>query len=264
MADNSSPYPGWQPPTNIPSTGVPSPGGSSQAGTIAGAGIGGMMGGPLVGGYLGKKYGSSFAGPGGALDELFGGGAQEAAQLEEQQLSQGQRALQSATGQGASYLQPYASSGYGAMQGLLAGTLPTSTTQGSAADIANLQSTFSQTPSQKFQQKQAMDSINNAMQAQGLGGSGAQMQGISKTTGDVLGGQFQQYLQNVLGERQQSLQGLQAAAGMGTQAAGGLGQLYGKEGANLASLFGQMGQAEAAGAQGQAAGVRGMFTGGLF
>lgn len=135
-----------------------------------------------------------------------------------------------------------------------------------AGAVSKAEAGFQQTPSQVFQQQQAIDAINNAMEAQGIAGSGYQQQALAKTVGDILGGQEQQYLGDVgrvAGTKLRDLLGIgQIGAGATGEAAQGI--FSGTQ--NLADIISQIGAAEAGGAMakgGTQAGLIGSLLGGI-
>ena len=86
--------------------------------------------------------------------------------------------------------------------------------------ITQAEGAFTQSPSQKFQQEQALNAIRSSQAASGTGGSGLSEQQLTQSIADVTGGQQQQFLQDVLGARQQDIGALTGAGGIGQQAAG--------------------------------------------
>lgn len=118
------------------------------------------------------------------------------------------------------FLSPFQQAGVGAVGGLqgLIGQM-----QDPLANLQQLQSGFQQSPFQQMQQQQALEAIRNQMGAQGLTGSGAEQQALTQMVGTVLGGQQQQFLQNLLGIRGEREQLLSQLLGTGLGAAGQLG-----------------------------------------
>ena len=159
-----------------------------------------------------------------------------------------QRALQQARGaeqqyyqKGVGFLQPYQTAGATALGSAL-GQL------GQQADptafIRQAETGFQQTPAQRFEQQQATQGVQNLLESQGIAGTGAGAQQLAQTIANITGGQQQQYLQNVLGLRQQTLGDLLSTGQLGAGAAGTAAMGAFGTGQTLAQLLGQTGQAQ--------------------
>lgn len=118
------------------------------------------------------------------------------------------------------------------------------TAQDPAAFIRQAESGFQQTPAQRFEQQQATQGVQNLLESQGIAGSGAGAQQLAQTIANITGGQQQQYLQNLLGVRQQTLGDLLSAGQLGLGAAGTAARGAFGTGQTLAQLLGQTGQAQ--------------------
>lgn len=179
----------------------------------------------------------------GLLGKLFGGGgdAQEASQAA---MAQERQAIAQALG----LLQPFQQAGAGfAIPGMerMLGEDPT--------DIINrITGQFRESPEFTFQKQAAQEALQNQLAAAGLGGSGAAIQKAGQLATGLAGQGQQQFLQNVLGQRQQQLGGLEQLFRGGLSAAGTGAGLLGQEGQALGGL--------------QAAGIlgRGQERSGLF
>ena len=139
--------------------------------------------------------------------DIFGGGRTEGFEDE-------QKVLQEGLKRGIGFEKPFMQFGQTALGKLLAEISgdPTQT-------ITKAEGAFTQSPSQKFQQSQALEAIRNAQAAGGTAGSGLQQQQLTQSIADVTGGQQQQFVQDVLGGRQQDIGALSGVGGIGQQAA---------------------------------------------
>lgn len=192
------------------------------------------------------------------MGNLFSGGQEAGFSDLQRALQQGVGQEQQYFGKGEQMLQPYQAGGTQAFQQ----ALKTLTGQQTPAQtIAGIQAGFQQTPAQKFEQQQALEAARNQLSAQGISGSGAAAQELAQRVSDITGSQEQQYLQNVLGLRQQTLSDLLSGAQIGAGAAGQGAALAGQTGRSLADLYGQIGQAQLGEQQAQAAGTTGMLSG---
>ena len=135
------------------------------------------------------------------------------------------------------------------------------------AFVNNILSQFQQSPAQKFAQQQGIQASRNQLEAAGLGGSGAGAQALQQQGSDIAGQQQQQFLQNVLGVRQQTLGGLGQLGGMGLQSALAGGQFNMQTGEDIASEQARAAQARAAAEQAsqqqQSGGIGSLIGGGI-
>ncbi len=132
------------------------------------------------------------------LSSLFGGGdAQKAAQAAEEQ----ERA---ATGQALGLLSPFQQGGQGALSQLqgLFGQDPTEL-------INRILGQFQGSPAFDFQKQQAQEAQQNQLASAGLAGSGEAIQRSGQLASGLASQGQQQFLQNVLGQRQQQIGGLE-------------------------------------------------------
>lgn len=194
----------------------------------------------------------------GLASKLFGGGddSRKAAEQEQRELEQAEQQIRQATGQGLGLLSPFQQAGVGAIGGLqgMLGQDPT--------DIVNkILGQFQQSPAEKFQSQQAQQAMQNQLASAGLSGSGEAIQRSGGLAQQLAGQGQQQFLQNVLGQRQQQMGGLESLFGGGLSAAQSGAGLLGQEGQSLAGLTGQIGQAQAAGTLGKGQEQAGLFGG---
>lgn len=110
--------------------------------------------------------------------------------------------------------------------------------------IGSIMSKYQESPGAQFQRKQGLADISTGAAARGLLGSGAQAKSMMKYGQGLSAQDQQQYLQNVLGLRGQTLGGLAGLGQMGEQAAGQMGQWTYGTGENLANLQSQMAAAQ--------------------
>lgn len=84
--------------------------------------------------------------------------------------------------------------------------------------INNIASQFQLSPGAQFQTQQGIDAARQGGVTSGQLGSGAEQKALSQFAQGVTSQGQQQFLQNVLGQRQQGLQGLQGLIGSGLSA----------------------------------------------
>lgn len=153
----------------------------------------------------------------GILDELFGGGR-----------GKGFEDLQSQLEQARGLYDPFRQAGLQALpqlQGLF-GQDPT--------DVVNkILGQYQASPGEQFQKQQAQTAMQNQLAAAGLSGSGEAIQRSGQLASGLAGQGQQQFLQNVLGQRQQQIGGLENLFQTGFGATG-----------QEAGLTGQIGQAQ--------------------
>jgi hypothetical protein len=182
----------------------------------------------------------------GILDELFGGGRGQGFEDLEAQLRQAQGAI----GKGEGFLDPFRKGGLGALSQLqqMFGESP--------EDIINrIQGQYQETPGFQFQRKRAQEALQNQLAAAGLGGSAEAIQRSGQLASNLAQTGQQQNLQNVLGQRQQQMGGLENILGTGFGAAGQEAGLQ----KSMADLFGQIGQAQFGGDVSQSQALSGLF-----
>ena len=194
----------------------------------------------------------------GALGGLFGlGGGDDAASAAEQQ-------ERMAMERGLGLLQPFQQAGVGAIGGLqgMLGEDPTHI-------INRISGQFTGSPEFTFRKQQAQGALQNQLAAAGLGGSGAAIQQTGQLASNLAGQGQHQFLQDVLGQRQQRMGGLESLFQGGLSAAGTGAGLLGQEGQALGGLAGagilgqQQGQANMLGGLGNLAGLFASFGGGF-
>jgi len=192
----------------------------------------------------------------GLLDELFGGGRQQGFQDLGESLGQGQQAIRQASERGLGFLQPFQAGGTQALASLqqLLGQDPTQT-------IGDIQSKFQESPGFKFQEQAGQEALQNKLQALGLGGSGVAAREAGQLASNFANQGLQQFTQNVLGQRQQQLGGLENLFQGGLGASGQAAGLATGEGSQLANLFGQMGQSRFGEDVARSQGLTGLFKG---
>jgi hypothetical protein len=163
----------------------------------------------------------------GLLGHLFGGGdAQKASQAA---MAQERQAIAQALG----LLSPFQQAGVGAagqLQGLL-GQDPT--------DVVNrIGAQFQQSPFEKFQAGQAQKALQSQLAGAGLAGSGEAIQRSGQLAQQLAGQGQEQFLHDVLGQRQQQMGGLEHLFSGGLSAAQTGAGLLGQEGQALGGLAG--------------------------
>lgn len=84
--------------------------------------------------------------------------------------------------------------------------------------INNIASQFQESPGAQFQTQQGIAAANQGGVTSGALGSGAQAKALAQFAQGITSQGQQQFLQNVLGQRQQGLQGLQGLIGTGLSA----------------------------------------------
>lgn len=164
----------------------------------------------------------------GLLDDLFGGGQQKGFEDLAGQLQQGQQAQRDALQQALGFLQPYQQAGTGAL-GQFQQQL--GQMQDPTQYLNQLLQGFAPSQEQQQQTQASLTAAQNALQSQGLGGSGVGARALGEIGQQAQGAGQQQYLQNVLGIQGQEMGGLQNLIGLGAGA--------GQQGANLAFGTGQ-------------------------
>lgn len=202
-----------------------------------------------------QGIGAGFGSFPGLLASLFGGGGQDAAGAASQQE---RMAIERALG----LLSPFQQAGVGAIGGLQ-GMLSQDPT-----DIINkIQGQFRPSEAFKFQSQQANQALQNQLAGAGLAGSGEAIQRSGQLANQLAGQGQQQFLQNVLGQRQQRMGGLESLFQGGLSAAGTEAGLLGGEGQALGGLAGagilgqQQSQANMFGGMGNLAGMFGSAGG---
>ena len=121
---------------------------------------------------------------------------------------------------------------------------------------------FQQSPYQSAAMNAGLDAVRNKMIASGLGGSGAEEKALESYGQGQMSDMQNQYLQNILGARGQTLSGLGQLSGMGLNAAGTEGQIRGQAGQDIAGLLSSMGMAQQKEQQSRGS-QKGSFWGGL-
>lgn len=237
------------------------------AGAPAGFGAAGGLGG-AAGGGLGEMIAAIRSALGGAvgggadiLGAIFGGRATQRGLGDlESQLRAAMAGQQQAMQTGLAGFQPFQQAGGGAVQqelGMLqAGADPT-------AQVSQILGAFQQSPAQRATIQAGLEAVQNRLQAQGLGASGAQQRALEQFAQQQTAGQQQQFLQNVMGARAQTLGGLGQLGGLGLGAAGGAAQLGLRGQEDISSLLASLGQTQLAQQQargGMGAGVLGGIT----
>lgn len=197
------------------------------------------------------------------MGNIMSGGREEAFDDLQHALEQAEDMEKRGLKAGVGMLAPEMRMGTSALQQALSGLTGMGTpTQA----VSGVESQFAQTPSQQFQQQQAMDAVNNAMQAMGISGSGAQQQALAQTVGDILGGQEEQFLGDVERVGQQKLGGLMGVGQIGAGATGQAARGVFGGAQSLANIISQIGAAQAGGAMargGTQAGLIGRVLSGI-
>lgn len=159
--------------------------------------------------------GAMFGGKGGFLDGLFGqfgqakiGAAQGVLGGEEAGLG----TLQGFQGQ----LAPFQQAGIGALGEFQQAIQPQ--IKDPVGFINNIASQFQESPGAKFQTQQGIEAARQGGVTSGQLGSGAEQKALAQFAQGITSQGQQQFLQNVLGQRQQGLQGLQGLIGSGLSA----------------------------------------------
>lgn len=175
------------------------------------------------------------------MGDVITGGQESGYEDLKRALQQARGVTQQYYGQGIGFLQPYQTAGVTALRSAL-GQLGQQVDP--AAFIKEAESGFQQTPAQRFEQQEAIQAVQNLLESQGIAGTGAGAQRIAQTVADITGGQQQQYLQNLLGLRQQTLGDLLSAGQLGLGAAGTAASGAFGTGKTLAQLLGETGLAQ--------------------
>lgn len=210
--------------------------------TIA-AGQGGRLGAAAgEGGSSSGGFGSSpwetagigaLTGIGGALGSMLFGGDDGYGDIAPQ--------LKDYLSKAVGYMDPYEKMGKGALGDYFA---QLKQAEDPTQYIGSIMSKYQESPGAQFQRKQGLADISTGAAARGLLGSGAQARSMMKYGQGLSAQDQQQYLQNVLGLRGQTLGGLAGLGQMGEQAAGQMGQWTYGTGENLANLQSQMAAAQ--------------------
>ncbi|MHC4634570.1 MAG: hypothetical protein ACYSYU_05065 [Planctomycetota bacterium] len=190
------------------------------------------------------------------LGSLFGGGGGDAQEASQAAMAQERQAVERALG----LLSPFQQAGVGAIGGLqgMVGQDPTSI-------INRILGQYQASPAEQFQKQQAQGALQNQLAAAGLSGSGAAIQQAGSLAQNLAQRGQQQFLQNVLGQRQQQMGGLEDLFRGGLSAAGTGAGLLGQEGQALGGLAGAgiLGQGqEQSGLFGGLGSLAGLFGGG--
>lgn len=172
----------------------------------------------------------------------------------QQQLGRGIGTEQQALAQSLGLLAPFQQTGATAVQrelGLLGeGGTPTGL-------VNQILSQFQQSPAQKATIQAGLEATRGRLGAQGLGQSGAEQEALEQFAQQQTAGQQQQFLQDVLGARGQTLGGLGQLGGLGLGAAQTGTQAQMQAAQNIASLLASQGEA----GLGQAGTFGGLFSG---
>lgn len=225
----------------------------AEAPTTGGAGGSGLLA-ALFGGPLSGLFGGAIGGGANLLSLLLGGrGEQRGFGDIESQLQQALAGERGAIGTALGGLAPFQQAGQAAtgqeLAMLQAGADPT-------AQVSRILGAFQQSPAQKATIEAGLSAVQNRLQAQGIGQSGAQQKALEQFAQTGTAGQQQQFLQSVLGARGQTLGGLGGLGQLGLGAAGQMGQLGLRGQEDISSLLQSLGMtqfgAEQAGGQRQA------------
>jgi len=220
-------------------------GAGAGVGGAAGAGAGAASGAPGIGeliASLQSALGGAATGGADFLSTLLGRkDTQRGFSDLESQLRAAMSGEQGAIGQAQAGLQPFQQFGtaagaeeLGLLQG---GSDPT-------AQVNKILGAFQQSPAEKATIESGLSSVQNRLQAQGLGQSGAESKALEQFAQQGTAGQQNQFLQNVLGARQQTLGGLQGLTGTGLSAANASGQIGLQGQQDISSLLQSLGLAQ--------------------
>jgi len=192
----------------------------------------------------------------GLFDELFGGGGQEAggdiAAGAQQGIDTQKQFLERALG----LLSPFQSAGVSAIpqiQSLI------SQQQDPTQFIGNILSKFQESPGEKFVKSQALGAAQQAAEASGQQGSGAESEQLEKLAGNIASQGQQQFLNNVFGVQQNRQNLLQSLLSSGLSAAGQGASTISTTGTSIADLLGQKAQGQAEAAESKASGMSNLF-----
>lgn len=177
----------------------------------------------------------------GLLDDLFGGGQQKGFEDLAGQLQQGQQAQRDALQQALGFLQPFQQAGTGAL-GQFQQQL--GQMQDPTQFLNQLLQGFAPSQEQQQQTQASLTAAQNALQSQGLGGSGVGARALGEIGQQAQGAGQQQFLQNVLGIQGQEMGGLQNLMGLGAGAGQQAANLAFGTGQGLAGGFGNIGKAQ--------------------
>jgi hypothetical protein len=192
----------------------------------------------------------------GLFDALFGGGGgaagEDIAQAAQQGISTEKDFLAKALG----LLEPFRKGGVGALgdlQGIFAQE------KDPTAFVNNILSQYQESPGEKFIKEQGIKAGQQAAEASGQQGSGAEQEALAKFATGLASQDQQRFLQNVLGVQQQRTGGLENLFSGGLSAAGqGAGATTSAANA-IANLLGQVGKGKAMSDEASAGGLSGLL-----
>jgi len=124
-----------------------------------------------------------------------------------------------------------------------------------------MMSQYRESPELQAQIQAGEQAAGRASAASGMLGSGAEMQHAAERAQSLRGQDVQNYLNRMLGMRGQYLSGLGGLAGMGEQAAGGIGQMTGQLGQEIGQGYGGIARSDIG--EAQQPGIGGQLLGGL-
>ncbi len=183
---------------------------------------------------------------GGAL--ISGSAGQSAANAQANASNQATNAQMAMFNQTQGNLKPYINFGNNALTGY--GALLGMGGPGGTPNPAAMNAALANTPGFQFANYYGQQGVENSMAARGLGSSGAAL----KAAAGYATGMASQNYQNILGD-------YASAAGMGANAAAGLGGIATTTGSNIASSMQNAGAAQAAGINAWGAGINNALTG---
>ncbi len=169
---------------------------------------------------------------GGAL--ISGSAAQSAANAQANAANQATNAQMAMFNKTQANLSPYINFGKNALTGY--GSLLGMGGPGGTPNAAGMNAALENTPGFQFENYYGQQAVQNSMAARGLGSSGAALEGAA----NYATGLASQNYQNILGD-------YASAAGMGANAAAGLGGIATTTGSNIANTMQNAGAAQAAG-----------------
>jgi hypothetical protein len=156
------------------------------------------------------------------------------------------------------FLSPYRQAGQFGLGGMMQGA---SEMSDPSSYYNRLTSGFQMSPAQQYSQQQGLGAVSNNAATRGLLGSPQMGQDLIKYAATDTGNQQQQYLQNLLGIKNQSLQQYGNLGNMGLSASGQSGQFGMQAGQMSAEMQEALAQMAAAQAQGQNTDLSSAFGG---
>lgn len=194
------------------------------------------------------------------IDTLFGGGRAQAAEAMQNELGQGMSNMSGDFNKGFGFLSPFMAREPGLYQQYLTAL---NQSQNPTQLYNQFASSYKESPEALAQVQVGQKAANNASAASGMLGSGAEQTAASNLAQSVRSTDFDKYMNNMFGIRNQYLSGIGGLQQQGLQAALSGANLSGQEGDAMQKYYEDMANANAAQQTGQAGGISN-FLGTLF